>query len=225
MLSPFSRRPVDGHRAGTLCGPRKPMSTEEVLGLHDRLSNWGRWGPDDQLGALNFITAEVTALAASGVLSGQTVSCARPLATQPRSGQPHASCPPHDRHGHRGLRCRLFRPGPAWLFNQPPRRPVSRISRKGSYYNGYEAETVTAHGAAELGIHHLRSGIITQRGVLVDVPATRGIEALKPGEPIFPEDLESAELKTGVTIRTGDALLIRTGRWRWREFHGSLLAE
>jgi len=86
-------------------------------------------------------------------------------------------------------------------------------------YNGYEAATVTAHGAAELGIHHLRSGIIT-RGVLVDVPAIRGTEALEPGEPVFPEDLESAERTTGVTVQSGDALLVRTGRWRWRESHG-----
>ena len=90
---------------------------------------------------------------------------------------------------------------------------------QGKLYNGYEAATVTAHGAAELGIHHLRSGIIT-KGVLVDVPAIRGVEALEPGAPIFPEDLESAERETGVAIGTGDALLVRTGRWRWRETHG-----
>ena len=52
------------------------------------------------------------------------------------------------------------------------------------------------------------------------MPAIRGVEALEPGEPIFPEDLESAERATGVTIGTGDALLVRTGRWRWRETHG-----
>jgi kynurenine formamidase len=96
---------------------------------------------------------------------------------------------------------------------------LCHIFHKGKLYNGYEAETVTAHGAAELGIHHLRPGIIT-RGVLVDVPALRGIDALEPGEPIFPEDLELAEKTTGVRIQTGDALLVRTGRWRWRESHG-----
>ena len=62
---------------------RKPMSADEVSGLHTRLSNWGRWGPDDQLGTLNFITPEVTTGAVSVVRSGQTVSCARPLPTQP----------------------------------------------------------------------------------------------------------------------------------------------
>jgi kynurenine formamidase len=96
---------------------------------------------------------------------------------------------------------------------------LCHIFHEGKLYNGYEAATVTAHGAAELGIHHLRSGIIT-KGVLVDVPAIRGVEALEPGEPIFPEDFVSAERATGVTVETGDALLVRTGRWRWRETHG-----
>jgi kynurenine formamidase len=78
---------------------------------------------------------------------------------------------------------------------------------------------VTAHGATRLGIHHLQSGIVT-RGVLLDVPALRGVDALEPGEPVFPEDLEAAEERAGLRVRAGDALLIRTGRWRWRDEHG-----
>jgi kynurenine formamidase len=55
---------------------------------------------------------------------------------------------------------------------------------------------------------------------LVDIPTIRGVEALEPGEPIFPEDLQAAEAATGVKVGRGDALLVRTGRWRWRELHG-----
>jgi kynurenine formamidase len=96
---------------------------------------------------------------------------------------------------------------------------LCHMFHEGRMYNGFPAETVTAHGASKLGIHHLRSGVIT-RGVLIDVPAVRGVEALAPGEAIFPEDLESAEVATGVKVQSGDALLVRTGRWRWRELHG-----
>ena len=78
---------------------------------------------------------------------------------------------------------------------------------------------MTAHGATRLGIHHLRAGIVT-RGVLLDVPALRGVDALEPGEPVFPEDLEAAEERAGLRVRAGDALLVRTGRWRWRDEHG-----
>ncbi|MGD0381407.1 MAG: cyclase family protein [Acidimicrobiales bacterium] len=96
---------------------------------------------------------------------------------------------------------------------------LCHIFHEGRMYNGFSAESVTAHGAVKLGIHHLRSGVVT-RGVLLDVPALRGIDALEPGAPIFPDELEAAEDAAGVKVQTGDALLVRTGRWRWRETHG-----
>jgi hypothetical protein len=64
------------------------MTADEVMSLHAQLSNWGRWGPDDQLSALDFINADVTAAALSSVQSGRTVSCARPLPTQPAADNP-----------------------------------------------------------------------------------------------------------------------------------------
>ena len=52
-----------------------PPSESDVLGYHESLSNWGRWGPDDQLGTLNLITPEVRRRAATLVQEGVTVSC------------------------------------------------------------------------------------------------------------------------------------------------------
>src|SRR5271163_1172859 len=68
--------------------PREPMATADVLAFHDTLSNWGRWGEEDQLGALNLITPEVTAAAAATVRTGRTVSCARPLDTVSSADNP-----------------------------------------------------------------------------------------------------------------------------------------
>jgi kynurenine formamidase len=96
---------------------------------------------------------------------------------------------------------------------------LCHIFHEGRIFNGYPIETVTAHGATRLGIHHLQAGIVT-RGVLLDIPTLRGVDALEPGEPVFPEDLEAAEEKAGVRLGAGDALLVRTGRWRWRAEHG-----
>ena len=174
--------------------------------------------PDDQLGTLNFVTAEVTAAAASTVRSGQTVSCARPLPTQP--GPDNLNPVVHHMTGTatEGYGADYFALAPHGYATSHI-DALCHIFHEGQMYNGYAAETVTAHGASKLGIHHLRSGVIT-RGVLVDVPTVRGVEALEPGEPIFPEDLEAAEKATGVTVQRGDALLVRTGRWRWRELHG-----
>jgi kynurenine formamidase len=194
------------------------MSAGEVLDLHKQLSNRGRWGPDDQLGALNLITADVTAAATASVRLGRTVSCARPLPTQPAADNPL----PVAHHmigtateGYGGDYFAVASHGYATSHIDA----LCHIFHEGRIYNGYPIETVTAHGARKLGIHHLRAGIVT-RGVLVDIPTIRGVEALEPGEPIFPEDLQAAEAATGVKVGRGDALLVRTGRWRWRELHG-----
>jgi kynurenine formamidase len=196
----------------------EPMPTREVLALHEQLSNWGRWGADDQLGALNFITPAGTAVAAGGVRSGRTVSCARPLPTQASPENPNPVA--HHMIGTvtEGYGADYFAIA-SHGYATSHIDALCHIFHEGNLYNGYPTDTVTAHGATKLGIHRLRSGIVT-RGVLIDVPSVRGADALAPGEPIFPEDLEAAEATTGVTVRSGDALLVRTGRWRWREQHG-----
>lgn len=198
---------------------RQPLGTDEVRGLHTRLSNWDRWGPDDQLGALNFVTPDVTASAAAGVRSGRTVSCARPLATQPGLENPLPVAHHMTATVTEGYGADYFAIAPHGYANSHI-DALCHIFHGGKIYNGFSAETVTAHGATKLGIHRLRAGVVT-RGVLIDVPALRGVEALEPGEPIFPEDLEAAESASGDRVRRGDALLVRTGRWRWREMHGT----
>jgi kynurenine formamidase len=194
------------------------MSTEEVLGLHARLSNWDRWGADDQLGALNLITADVTSAATATVRSGRTVSCARPLPTQPALDNPQPVAHHMIGTATEGWGADYFAIAPHG-FATSHIDALCHVFHDGRIYNNYPAESVTAHGATKLGIHELRSGIVT-RGVLLDVPAGRGVDALEPGEPIFPEDLEAAEKAAGITVQRGDALLVRTGRWRWRDLHG-----
>jgi kynurenine formamidase len=194
------------------------MTAQAVQDLHQELSNWGRWGPDDQLGALNLITPEITAAAAAGVRSGVTVSCARPLPTQSSPENPNPVA-------HHMIGTATEGWGADYFAIASHGHATSHLDalchifHEGKIYNGYPIETVTAHGATKLGIHHLRSGIVT-RGVLLDIPPVRGTDALAPGEPIYPEDLEAAEKEAGVTVQSGDTLLVRTGRWQWREVHG-----
>jgi kynurenine formamidase len=197
---------------------RDPMSAEEVLGLHERLSNWGRWGQDDQLGALNFITSDVTAAAAASVRLGRCVSCARPLPTEPAADNPTPVAHHMIGTATEGYGADYFAIAPHGYATSHI-DALCHIFHEGKIYNGYPIETVTAHGARRLGIHHLRAGVVA-RGVLVDVPRLRGMDALEPGEPIYPEDLEAAERATGTRVGRGDVLLVRTGRWRWREQHG-----
>jgi kynurenine formamidase len=194
------------------------LSSAEVLAFHDTLSNWGRWGDDDQLGALNLITPEVTAAAAATVRSGRTVSCARTLNTVAAPDNPSPVAHHMIGTATEGYGADYFALAPHG-FATSHIDALCHIFHEGRIFNGYPAETVTAHGATRLGIHQLQSGVVT-RGILLDVPAVRGVAALEPGEPIFPEDLEAAEARAGLRVGAGDALLVRTGRWRWRDEQG-----
>jgi kynurenine formamidase len=83
----------------------------------------------------------------------------------------------------------------------------------GRIYNGFDATEVTLEdGAKKDSIYTAHAGIVT-RGVLMDIPALKGVPYLQPGTRIFVEDLEAWERKTGVRVSAGDALFIRTGRW------------
>jgi kynurenine formamidase len=188
------------------------------MDYHRTLSNWGRWGPEDERGALNLISPEVTAAAAATVRSGRTVSCARPIDTHASPDNPSPAT-------HLMLGTHAHGMGSDSLAVAPHGFATSHVDalchvfHEGRLYNGYDAATVTAQGATRLGIEHLRSGIVT-RGVLLDAAAVRGVDALEPGEAVYPEDLEAAESAAGLRVRAGDALVVRTGRWHWRDEHG-----
>ena len=94
---------------------------------------------------------------------------------------------------------------------------LCHILYKDQTYNGYaRADVNTDKGCTKLGIQNLKNGIVT-RGVLVDIPRLRNLPYLEPGTAIYVEDLEAWEKKAGVKIASGDAVLLRTGRWARRE--------
>jgi kynurenine formamidase len=194
------------------------MTPADVLAFHQSLSNWGRWGDRDQLGALNLIGAEQRAAAARLVRSGRSVGCARPLPTEPSADNPspvvHLMTATATEH-YGGDYFAVASHG----FATSHIDALCHIFHQGALYNGYPIERVTAHGALELGIHELREGIVS-RGVLLDVPRARGVDFLEPGEPILVEDLERAESLGDVRVAEGDVLLVRTGRWTCRDARG-----
>ncbi len=197
------------------------LTLADVERLMDELSNWGRWGADDQLGAANLITPakrlEAIALATEGI----TVSLEHPLLTEEAPDVPS----PFQR---RMLGVPEPTTEPAFYGSVSDNYTISyhgyshshidslcHIFYKGQMYNGVSQDTVTEAGCPNASIINLQGGIVT-RGVLFDIPRLKGLDYLEPGTPIYQEDLEAWEEMAGVTVRPGDAVFIRTGRWARR---------
>ena len=222
--------------------PTAPTEAE-VLGWFEKLSNWNRWGADDQLGTLNLINPERRRRAASLVVEGVSVSCAWNISTLPQPGDhfgppqrhmlmtgegladEHRVTPPHPVPGIDMSRSAGAVEYFGCVFHGVNITHVDALShvfwdRKS--YNGKPAELVNAmFGATNLAVTGLQSGILTH-GVLIDVPALRGIGWLEPGDAVFPEEIEAAEERFGVRVSEGDALLLRTGYGRRKREVGPL---
>jgi len=209
-----------------------PIPTEaEVLGYFDKLSNWGRWGADDELGTPNLITPEKTQRAVSLVREGVTVSLAREIRWEPTADVP--SPPVHfmleSGEGWASGDKVSARPNAAaidyigMVFHGVSVTHVDSLAHffwNGKTYNGKPAHLVsTSLGATVCSVVAGKGGFIS-RGVLVDVPLVRGVDWLERGEGVMPEDILAAEERCGFRVQEGDILLIRTGQLRRRSVEG-----
>ncbi|MDR7320356.1 MULTISPECIES: cyclase family protein [Catenuloplanes] len=179
-------------------------------------TNWGRWGADDQLGAVNLITGEVRARAAAEARTGRTVSLARVSAIAPLTGGPTASMTA----GSTGVQTVMMFTGDAPMamaevMIMTPHHPeithldgLSHMVVDGQVYPGIARSASSGpagvrHGAADA----FGDGILT-RGVLLDL-APGG--ALPEHHAVTADDLDAAARRGGVEVRSGDALIVRGG--------------
>jgi kynurenine formamidase len=200
--------------------PRK-LTKADVERLHSELSNWGRWGKDDQLGALNLITPEKRKQAAALVREGISVSLARNAEEVTAADNPDPFSQVMLKTGNE--------PGNQWAvdnfsvsyhgFAHTHMDSLCHLLYEGKMYNGFSQKEITDQGTAKLSIHNAKTGIFT-RGVLIDIPALRGVEYLEPGTPIYPEELTAWENRAGVKLGSGDVVFFRTGRWARRAAKG-----
>lgn len=196
-----------------------PMTREQFDALFEQLDNTGRWGDRDEKGTLNLITPEVRRLAAAEVRDGGTVSLAREFVAGavPGAAEPMdlefmvlsdtVIGPADGSVSWTAERMRLFFHGYAFTHVDA----LSHISYRDRMYNG-----PTAAGPDGAPVRNtvapMREGIVT-RGVLVDVPRLRGVPYLLPGALVTVADIEAWERRSGVRVRSGDVLVIRTGHW------------
>jgi kynurenine formamidase len=195
------------------------LLSPEFTELAKRVSNWGRWGDDDELGTLNLIDAAAVRRGAASVRSGKRISLAlrldqrgpqigtvpgrvNPLRTMIAinsefAGTPDGFCT-NDDVVTMGLQAATH-----W-------DALAHVSYSGQIYNGFPATTVTAErGATRCGIARVTS--LTTRGVLLDVARALGRDRLEPGYGIRPEDLDAAVRLAEIELEPGDAVLVRTG--------------
>jgi kynurenine formamidase len=197
----------DGAKPG-----RAPRNVAEFDELFRQVSNWGRWGKDDQLGAANLVTEAKRRQAAGLVKRGITVSLAHNAITEKAIDNPS----PFEHTMNPGFFMDTYRVS-YHGYAHSHIDALCHILYKDRTYNGYpRAEVNTDKGCTKLGIDNLKSGIVT-RGILIDIPRLRNLPYLEPGTAIFVEDLEAWEKKAGVKVSSGDAVLVRTGRWARRE--------
>ncbi len=211
--------------------PARLVTLDKLKQWEKELSNWGRWGKEDQRGLLNLITPEKTKHATALVKEGKTVTLQinpikktgsdtggfgenvhRMARIDPKTGAIQGALDIIQLSIHDGLNSHLdalcHYQGP--IGRKPGEQAVS--------YNGFPF-TLTAAGCQESAADRMGPGYVT-RGLLVDLPLMKKVKWLEPTTPIFAEDLEAWEKFAGIRIGAGDALLIRSGRWAKRAADG-----
>src|ERR1700674_1125436 len=187
-----------------------------------QLSNWGRWGKDDQRGTVNLITPAKVKQAASLAKQGITVSLEHPLMTEPAADNANPLTHTMTATGENPVAGAYAMDSYSIAFHGYGHTHMDALGhafQDGKMYNGYPQSSVTKDGAMKNDITAYQNGIVT-RGILVDIPRLKGVPYLEPGTPIYVEDMEAWEKKTGVKIGSGDAVFVRTGRWARRAAKG-----
>ena len=194
--------------------------------LSDTISNWGRWGSDDQRGTLNLLTPEVVKKAACLIKRGKVYSLAVPLEKEgpnrpSRNKTWHVTTVREDKTG--------IRAGAADDILVMHTHGTTHIDAlchfwyQGQLYNGYPSDLITREGSPKNAIDNVRW--LVGRGVLLDLATWKGMEHLPMAYVITPADLEGCAAWEGVSIQVGDIVLIRTGWYRLfsrdRQYHDS----
>ena len=185
------------------------------------LSNWGRWGKNDQMGTVNLITPAKRKEAVALVREGVSVSLARDTETvaAPDNSSPFV---------HKMTWTGKSTPGQFSLdeysvsyhgYAHTHMDALCHMFYKGRMYNGFPQDSVTDKGAERDAVTAFKNGLLS-RGILIDIPVLKGMPYLEPSTAIYPEDLEAWEKKAGVRVGSGDIVFIRTGRWARRAAKG-----
>jgi kynurenine formamidase len=195
---------------------------DDLLELARRVSNWGRFGADDQRGTLNFVDAAAVLRGVASVRRGKAFSLAIPMNDDgPQTG----GIPGRINPQHRMIAVNQSMTGDPNDFTTNDDAvdmgvqaathwdALSHALYGERMYNDIPAGEVTEAGAQRLGIEHF--GPVVSRGVLLDIPRLHGVDHFDDNHAIGGDDLDAAANAAGVTVERGDIVMVRTGQMHW----------
>jgi len=191
---------------------KKASKTKESVMPEDKIGNWGKWGAEDQIGALNYITPEVIKQAASLVKKGKVYSLAIPLEKEApiwpaRNKLVHIVSYSNDPSpGGRGGAEDILT---MHTHGTTHMDTLAHVWYDSKLYNGWPASVVSSRGTEKNAMDNVKG--LVGRGVLLDMAGFKGVDALGEGYTITPKDIEDCLNWEGVSIRSGDVVLLRTG--------------
>ena len=199
-----------------------PVTLREFDEIFEMVKNWGRWGPDDELGTLNYIAPDSVRAAAELVCSGRRVTMSIPMNKIAGPDNPRPATH-HVVQGHDidiGSSTVTFATDFLGVeFHgdcHTHMDALCHIAYRGQVYNGRPAlEVMTSRGATALDVTSYQHGLVG-KGVLLDVPRFRGVDWLEPGEAVSRAELEAIEKAQHVRLGEGDILVFRTGHHKRR---------
>jgi len=207
--------------------PAKKYTRQDLRDAAEQYKNWGKWGPDDEIGTLNYTSPQDVIAAAGLVKKGKVISLAlnfdqfgpqggktkyppmgrtNPIHTMLRTGT-DAYSGVLDKRGIRAADDMVTMPlqcGTQW-------DGLGHVFYEQSMWNGYDCREVTSAGAQKCGIEKTKDKMVG-RGVFLDVARVLGKESLEDGYGITCEDLNNTAEAQGVTVKRGDYLVVRPGQ-------------
>jgi kynurenine formamidase len=199
------------------------LDRQAIYDAAKKVSNWGRWGKEDQIGTLNNVEPSDIVAASRLIRKGKTFSLALSLKEPIQSGLFGGRWNPIHTMLATGTDAVAGNQDSPHAFlryaddaiNMPCQASTQwdalcHIFLDDKMYNGYDAKLVDAKGAKKLGIENVRDKMVG-RGVLLDVARFKGLGSLPDGFGITGADLEACAKAQGVTVRKGDFVIVRTG--------------
>ncbi len=214
----------------------RKLTRADLREAADKYKNWGKWGPADEIGTLNYTRAEDIVAAARLVKKGKVISLAldfdqrgpqgarssypalgriNPLHTMLRTGT-DAYAGALDHRGIRAADDMVVMPlqcGTQW-------DGLGHVFYENSMWNGYDCREVTSQGAQKCGIEKTKNKMVG-RGVFLDVPRALGVNCLEDGHAITGADLDRTAEAEGVVVTRGDFVIVRTGQMEAKLAAGS----